>query len=173
MGRIQFEDQKNLKEVFLALGKLDKPFRLDLVGNGSDHDMIKLKKLALELGIQDKIYWHDWQTNPWGYVEKTIQTVSALVLTSTFEGFPMILCEALSRGIFCISSDCTTGPSDIIKPTNGLLYPPGNIDALTDCFNVVYNKKDFCAESIKNSVEHLYADTYFKRLDRIFKTILK
>jgi UDP-D-galactose:(glucosyl)LPS alpha-1,6-D-galactosyltransferase len=43
----------------------------------------------------------------------------------------MILLEALSRGLPCISSDCKSGPSEIIETgKNGWLYPVGDVDRL-------------------------------------------
>ncbi len=54
------------------------------------------------------------------------KNVTALLLTSAFEGFPMTLLEAMSYGIPCISSDCMSGPRDMIKPgLNGELYTRG------------------------------------------------
>jgi UDP-D-galactose:(glucosyl)LPS alpha-1,6-D-galactosyltransferase len=89
---------------------------------------VPLKKLALELGISDRIEWTGWVHNPWA----AIKAVSALVLTSQYKGFPMVLIESLIRGIPCLSSDCPTGPADIIIPgENGWLYPLHNISQLT------------------------------------------
>lgn len=45
-------------------------------------------------------------------------------MSSKFEGFGMVLIEALRNGVPCISYDCPAGPSDIIKTEyNGLLIP--------------------------------------------------
>ena len=53
------------------------------------------------------------------------------VLSSRFEGFPLILLEAMSKGMSVVSFDCPTGPSDIIDDhRNGILVPAEDIDAL-------------------------------------------
>lgn len=174
VGRVQYANQKNLQELFNALSNLNKPFTLDIVGDGEREEVEKLKMLATEIGISDKLVWHGWQKNPWEYVKKNIKTVSVLVLTSTFEGFPMTLCEALSYGILCISSDCDTGPRDIINENNGMLYNLGNINQLTECLNEVYLNSELPEQmAIQKSISHLYGNQYFCNLKKIFWFILE
>ncbi|MDE9571749.1 glycosyltransferase, partial [Xenorhabdus bovienii] len=77
------------------------------------------------------IFWHGWVKEPWSFVQESIVEVSSLLLTSKNEGFPMVLGEAISYGIYCISSDCQTGTTDIIKKyRNGELYPVGDVKEL-------------------------------------------
>ena len=56
---------------------------------------------------------------------------SIFVLSSRFEGFPLILLEAMSKGMSVVSFDCPTGPSDIVDDhRNGILVPAKDIDGL-------------------------------------------
>ena len=49
---------------------------------------------------------------------------SVYVLSSRYEGFPLVLIEAMSKGMACVAFDCPTGPADIIDDhRNGLLVP--------------------------------------------------
>ena len=56
---------------------------------------------------------------------------SIFVLSSRLEGFPLILLEAMSKGLAPVAFDCRTGPGDILDDhRNGLLVPDGDVDAL-------------------------------------------
>jgi glycosyltransferase involved in cell wall biosynthesis len=56
---------------------------------------------------------------------------SVFVLSSRAEGFPLILLEAMGKGLAPVAFDCRTGPADIIDDRrNGLLVPDGDVDAL-------------------------------------------
>ncbi|WP_167755955.1 glycosyltransferase, partial [Proteus mirabilis] len=171
MGRIQFAGQKNIQELFNALSKTIGKYQLHIVGSGSDHDITKLKSLAKILNIEEKIIWHGWQKLPWVYIKNNIKNVTSLVLTSNYEGFPMVLCEALSYGIYSISSNCKTGPEDIImNKVNGQLYQQNNIDELANILQSLINKNILPEnKEIKNSINSFYDEIYIKNVISILK----
>ena len=54
-------------------------------------------------------------------------------MSSDFEGMPNALMEAMAVGLPCISTDCDTGPSDLITDgENGYLIPVGDVEALAE-----------------------------------------
>jgi glycosyltransferase involved in cell wall biosynthesis len=56
---------------------------------------------------------------------------AVFVLSSRFEGFPLILLEAMSKGMGVVSFDCPTGPADIVDDhRNGLLVPHEDVEGL-------------------------------------------
>ncbi len=58
---------------------------------------------------------------------------SIYVLSSRFEGMPLVLLEAMSKGMAIVSFDCPTGPGDIIDDRrNGLLIPRNDVEGLAD-----------------------------------------
>lgn len=123
VGRLS-NHEKRLDVLFKALSLLDKDWELDIFGSGQDED--ELRNLAIKLNVNGNINWLGWVENPW----KIIDSTTVLVLTSDFEGFAMVLIEALGRGIPVISSDCS-GSTDIIENNkNGWMFKKGDYEQL-------------------------------------------
>ncbi|WP_277977267.1 glycosyltransferase [Pantoea endophytica] len=167
VGRVHFEEQKQLKDLFDALQHVRGNWLLDIVGDGDDR--ARCEEYAQQLDISDKIHWHGWQQNAWDYIATHLQQVTALVLTSNHEGFPLILLEAIARGVFCISSDCISGPSEIISSgTNGYLFPVNDVIRLTTILQAVVDGEVLPdAQNIKQSVMPFYESEYMARLKSI------
>lgn len=65
-------------------------------------------------------------------IEKCYEQADAFLLGSDYEGLPNALMEAMAAGLPCISTDCLTGPSALIKSgENGLLVPVGDVEAMS------------------------------------------
>ncbi|MFC3393351.1 lipopolysaccharide 1,6-galactosyltransferase [Brenneria rubrifaciens] len=173
VGRLKFEGQKRLKDMLDALSGLTGNWTCHFIGDGSDAAICK--DYAREQGISDRVHWHGWQANPWEYIQKNIKNVSAFVMSSAFEGLPMTLLEAMSYGIYCVSSDCPSGPGDIIRDgINGQLYPPGSSALLRDTLQNLVNQQTMpTAENIKSSIHHFYDKNYYKTMKEIIDTIIR
>lgn len=171
IGRTHYEDQKRLKDMFEACALLEGEWSLDIVGDGNDK--LVCQNYAQKLNIANNITWHGWKNNPWEYTINNIKEVSALLLTSDFEGFPLILLEALSHGIYCIASDCVSGPKEIIIPgVNGALYPPRDIEALRQAMQTVVSGAELPShEIIKNSVEELYDEKFIAHIGEVLNKL--
>ena len=100
---------------------------LDIYGEGEDKTMLleKRKNLALE----NSVLFHP----PTLDIYQKYMDSDFYVMSSRFEGFGLVLAEAMSCGIPCVSFDCPHGPSDIIKDyEEGLLVEKENIKELAD-----------------------------------------
>ncbi|MCA8296296.1 glycosyltransferase [Burkholderia sp. AU30198] len=99
---------------------------LVLLGDGPDR--ATLEQLAAELGIRDAVSFAGYCANPFPF----IRSAEALVLSSRYEGAPMVLGEAMALGTPVLAADCPTGPRDMLDEGNaGLLVPVGDIDAMS------------------------------------------
>lgn len=100
---------------------------LDIYGQGDQTDY---RQLMVELGIDtDRCHLN----GPVEDVVKVYQDSSIFVLSSRFEGFGMVLVEAMACGLPVVSFDCPAGPDEIITDgVDGLLVPSGDVHALTE-----------------------------------------
>ncbi len=97
----------------------------DLVLLGQGHLMNEAQKLASELCVAHRVHFLGFKSNPYPY----IKAASLLVLSSDFEGLGMVLLEALTLGTPAISTDCKSGPSEILPKTS--LCPINDVSALS------------------------------------------
>lgn len=164
VGRIMAYGQKNLTELIQSLSLVRKNWTLHLIGSGNKNQLNELKKIIDNYELNNNVVFHGWQHDPWTYIENNIKKVDALFLTSVLEGFVMVLGEAISRGIFCISSDCLSGPSDIINDNNGFLYTSGNVEELSDKINKLYDFQYPDYMEIKESINKFYSENYINNL---------
>jgi glycosyltransferase involved in cell wall biosynthesis len=98
-------------------------WRLRLCGSGNLKKPLKAQ--IKELGLKGAVKFE----GPADMAE-AMGNASIFALSSRFEGFPLILLEAMSKGMAVVSFDCPTGPGEIIDDRrNGILVPPQDVDA--------------------------------------------
>lgn len=154
VGRLT--DQKNqlfLLEVFKNLIK-NVDSRLLLVGQGQKYG--ELKKFINENNLNKSVKLYGYSKNPLNLMHQA----DLFVLTSKYEGLPNVLIEAQMLGLPIISSDCPTGPREILL--NGLLgdlFPVNNKKALLNKI------KSFYLNNKKLKIKSLQAMKYLSRFN--------
>ncbi|MDB9733871.1 glycosyltransferase [Porticoccaceae bacterium] len=126
VGRlIPLKKNIDLIEAFHNLQKEDSNLELIFLGDGPSKN--SLKGLSKKLGISSKIYFLGNVSNPFYYLKRS----NLFVLNSEIEGFPNVLVEAMACNLPVISSDCKSGPREILQNEKyGLLYPVGDVKEL-------------------------------------------
>ncbi|MBP2673488.1 MAG: hypothetical protein H6Q84_328 [Deltaproteobacteria bacterium] len=119
--------QKGFDLLFEAFGRIAREFpavRLIILGKGEERDV--LRALADSLGISARVDFPGWLSNP----HAVISRASVFVLSSRYEGFPNALLEAMACGTPVVSTDCPSGPREILEGGAGLLVPNENPAAM-------------------------------------------
>lgn len=129
------ESQKDVSTLLRAYAKArteaDGPFPgLVVVGAGRDEAM--LHHLASELHIEDATVFTGFQSDAAPYISRA----EALVLASKYEGFGLVLVEAMVLGRPVVASDCPSGPAEVLDGGRaGILVPVGDVDALASALS--------------------------------------
>ena len=87
-----------------------------------------MKKFSNELGLNNKVLFLGFKDNPYKYM----RIADVFVLSSKWEGFGNVIVEAMASGTPVISTNCNSGPSEIINNNeNGVLVPVGDSERLS------------------------------------------
>ena len=118
------KDQALLIRAFSRLA--DKEWELLIIGEGPLRN--KLESLIKELDVEDRVRLPGRSQN----MAETYCSARIFAFSSLYEGMPNALIEAMHFGLPCISTDCPSGPSDLIEHgSSGYLVPVGDLDSFT------------------------------------------
>ena len=153
VGRL--EKQKNFEMLIRAFSKV-KTDKTKLVIYGEGTQKKYLEHLISELELNDNVILYGRCESQ----EVMYSDAKIFILSSNFEGMPNTLLEAMSVGIPCISTNCETGPKDIIiNNKNGFLIPVNNVEELATKLNYLINDKklrDKLGKSARTYIEDNY-----------------
>jgi glycosyltransferase involved in cell wall biosynthesis len=125
VGRL--EKQKNFSNLINAFVKVRqvRPARLMILGEGSERD--RLEDLIRELGLQNEVAMPGFVRNPFAYMARA----AVFVLSSSWEGRPVVLGEVMALGTPIVSTNCKSGPYELLDGGKyGDLVPVDDSEAL-------------------------------------------
>ena len=170
VGRLDY--QKSFDRLIQAWEKVNKKmpdWKLDIFGQGEWKNM--LQQMIDERGLQEVVRLNAPTKN----IGKEYAESSMIVMSSHYEGFPMVLVEAMACGLPAVCFDFKCGPRDIIEDgCNGLIVPNGDIEGLAHAMMRVMGddelRRSMGAAAVKVT-ERYSEEAVMKQWVELFETI--
>lgn len=148
MGRLARE--KNQALLLWACGPLLERYDavLEFIGDGP---MLKdLQEIARQLGIGHRVIFRGWVLEP----QKYLRGAAVFVFSSDFEGFGNVLVEAMACGLPVVTTDCRSGPAEIVcQGESGLLTPVGQVEKFREAVESLLQDPNKRAHYRQKSIE--------------------
>jgi len=164
----RFTDQKDQITFLKALNQIKEIIKFEaiIVGRG------KLHKDLLEYiernDLTNFVKIINFVENPFTLLKQT----ELFILSSKYEGLPNVLLEALTLRKFIISSNCPTGPKEILlNGKGGLLFKVGNHNQLAKKILYYVKNKKKCLKMLRYAIQNLYRFDYQKNLKKYLNLV--
>ena len=158
IGRL--DEGKNHKLLIDAIREIDA--NLYIIGDGVLRD--DLVEHIINLGLEDRVFMLGKEKNPYKYLSKA----DSFIFASNREGFPNVLVEALACRLPIISTDCKSGPREILAPDSdetlqlnlkieiakyGILIPIDSVNKMREAMRTIIDNKKLREEYRKKAKE--------------------
>ena len=161
-------EQKDQITLLRALNILKNSIKFEAIIMGRGELKNNLKEYINEKKLNKFIKLKNFHNNPF----KFLKQCDLFILTSKFEGLPNVLLESIALKKFVISSDCPTGPKEILlNGKGGLLFKVGDYKDLAKKINFFFKNKKKCDNLLKKSFESLNRYSAAKNLDNYYKLV--
>jgi glycosyltransferase involved in cell wall biosynthesis len=158
-----------LIEAFAKVREAHPDWQLVIYGRGPRE--LHLHKAIAQFGVGANVTL----AGPVRNLDAAMAEASIFALSSKFEGFPMVLLEAMSAGLPVVSFDCPTGPREIVESgRNGLLVPNGDVDALAAALLEMIEDEDLrrrCSEGALETAERYSLASIGQRWEQLIERL--
>jgi len=172
LDRYHHKGFDNLIEIAAKVVEKHGDWKFMIIGAG-DQGLSFLKEKAEKLGVSNSIIFAGYRSD----VQDIMQTSEIFMLSSRFEGLPMVLLEAASQGMACISYDCISGPSEIIEDgITGVLVEDQNKEEMVEKTIALIANENLRKELGTNAVNYVEKFSLNKiglKWQELFDEILK
>lgn len=170
VGRI--DEQKRLDIVIQALAT-EGAWELYAIGDDDSAYGTQMKQLARSCGVDNRIHWLGWQSEPW----KCVQDADAVVLASEFEGYPLVAIEAQVNGLTVLATP-VSGIEELITPgENGYLFPCGDVKALSKLLRglsdgmLTYADPEKCKQKVCSFDRKVAVKDFYHKLTSAYESV--
>lgn len=160
VGRLVVE--KDYPTLLKAFAKLRQSTEAKLIILGEGHLRADLEARIRALGLEGDVDLVGFQPNPFGWMA----ACDVYVLSSRHEGFPNSLVQAMACGAKVVSTDCSTGPDEILEGGKwGWLVPVGDVGELSNALDTALHAPKNI--DIRSGLERFRADLVEKEYIKI------
>ena len=164
----RYADQKDQLTLLKAVNKIKDKINLNLLLVGRGVEKENLIKYIYENNLSKQVKLIDFQNNPFNLIKSS----DVFILTSLYEGLPNVLLESQVLKKFIISSDCPTGPKEILlNGKAGLLFNVGNHTELSNLILHYSKNKKLLSEKISIGYKNLSRFDYSRNLKKYLSVI--
>jgi len=147
------ESQKDITTLIHAYHRMKTRYqvseRLYLLGKGRDEH--SLRQLAESLGLKDDVVFLGFHSNPYPWIRQA----RLIVHSAKMEGLPTAMIESLILGKLIVSTDCPTGPREILDNGRaGLLVPVGDAEGMAEACHRLLTDGRLRAEILHDAEQH-------------------
>jgi len=166
----RFTDQKNQILILKAFKNLNKKFKMKLVIAGRGINFSLLKNYIIDNNLNDSVKIINFLDNPYPIIKKS----DIFILSSNFEGLPNVLLEAQTLKIPIISSNCPTGPKEILlNGKAGILFKLNNQKDLEKKIIYSYKNRRYLRKIVKIGYKNLFRFNESQNLINYYNTLKK
>ena len=142
------------------------PARLVILGEGEDR--LKLEALVKEIGLEGAVSMPGFLENPYVYMAKA----SVVVLSSAWEGFGNVIAEAMACGTPVVSTDCKSGPAEILENGKyGELVPVGDVEELARAIARTLQNPQ-CSQTLQNRAAEFSQEKIINQYLELLETVI-